>query len=225
MLGDAEQNAIAAAIAAQEDKTRGEIVCILAEHVSAYPEVRLVWAIVAAILLPPFFVWAGLDPVALVDWAGGWSASTGPASDAQRMSLLAGYTVLQSLMFLFAFGLASIPALRQRLTPKGHKKARVYRAALEQYIATGLHQSDSRTGVVIFASFEDHCVSIVADPLVHQAVGPEVWARAVAAVEDGMRMQDGAAGLIKAIEICGAALAEHFPGKSPNLLSNRPLEL
>ena len=225
MLGDADQNAIAAAIAAQEEKTRGEIVCILAEHVSAYPEVPLACAIAAAILLAPLFVWAGFDPIALVDWVGGWTASTGPASEVKRISLLTGYTVLQLFIFLIAFGLSSIPVLRQRVTPKWLKKARVHRAAFEQYAATGLHQSDSRTGLVIFASLEDRCVSIIADALIHRAVGPELWSRAVAAVEEGMRSKAGTEGFIKAIDICGTALAEHFPGKSPNLLSNRPLEL
>jgi putative membrane protein len=225
MLSEAECKEIEKAVAAVEEKTTGEIVCILAESVSHYPEIPLAWAAGLAFILPPLLVWLGLDAGALVDWAGGWSASAGPASAVRVMSAVAGYALLQAVIFLFVLALLSVHALRVFLTPKALKKARVHRAAFAQYLATGLHQSGARTGVVIFASFEDRCVSIVADPLIHQAVGAEIWDRAVAAVEDGMRVKAGGAGLVQAIRICGDALAAHFPGKSADELSNKPLTI
>ena len=47
---------IAEAITEAESKTSGEIFCVLAHEVSHYREVPLVWAAVAAFVLPPLCV-------------------------------------------------------------------------------------------------------------------------------------------------------------------------
>jgi putative membrane protein len=98
---------------------------------------------------------------------------------------------------------------------------------MQQFLATGLHASADRTGVVIFASEADRRVELLADDAIHAAVGDVAWNAAVKAVQDGMRRRDPAAGFVKAIQICGDALAEHFPSTGPhvNTLSDRLLEL
>jgi putative membrane protein len=96
------------------------------------------------------------------------------------------------------------------------KRHRVHRAALQQFLATGLHANPSRTGVVIFASQRDRRVELLADDAIHAAVGDIAWDAAVKAVQEGMRRNDPASGLIKAVEICGDALAAHFPVGAPH---------
>ena len=61
---------------------------------------------------------------------------------------------------------------------------------------------------------------------IHKAVGEEPWNASVAAVVDGIKAGKAADGFVEAIEICGAALAEHFPpdGAPKNRLPNTILE-
>ena len=224
MLSDADQKHIEEAVARAEGKTTGEIVCIVARSVSTYPEIALAWAAAGALLLPALLVWIGMRPAFLVEWMHGWSASAGSTHDPVILTI-AGYAIVQAAIFLALAFIVSVPAVRTFLTPTPIKKQRVHQAAYEQFLATGIHQSEARTGVVIFVCLEDRCVSVIADELIHRIVGNEIWSRAVAAVETGMRMHSPGAGLVQAVEICGAALAKHFPGKSANILADKPLTM
>jgi putative membrane protein len=225
MLSEADQKVIEAAVARAEEKTAGEIVCIVAQRVSTYPEISVAWAAAGALVVPVLLVWVGISPAVFFEWARGWTASAGLRGMPITTAFVAEYAIIQAVIFLAVVFLASIPSIRAALTPAALKKRRVYQAAYEQYLATGLHQANERTGVVIFACLDDRCVSIIADELIHKIVGNEIWGRAVAAVQDGMATNSGAAGFVQAIEICGAALAQHFPGKSANALSDKPLIL
>ena len=224
MLSDGDLKRIEETVAQAEEKTTGEVVCIVAKSVSTYPEVALAWAAAGALLLPALAVWLGMRPAFLVEWMHGWTASAGSPHEPLIVTI-AGYAIIQATIFLALAFVASTPPIRTFLTPTPIKKQRVHQAAYEQFLATGLHQSAARTGVVIFVCLEDRCVSVIADELIHRIVGSEAWNRAVAAVEAGMRGHSAGAGLVEAIEICGNALAEHFPGKSANTLSDKPLIL
>jgi putative membrane protein len=131
------------------------------------------------------------------------------------------------VLFALVAALASVPPVRRVLTPPTLKRRRVHRAALQQFLATGLHVSEGRTGVVIFASTHDRRVELLADDATHEAVGERVWTAAVSAVQDGMRRRAPADGFVRAVELCGAALAEHFPSQGPhaNAMSDRLREI
>jgi putative membrane protein len=225
MLSEADHLRIAEAVAAAEARTEGEIVCILAREVSTYREVPLGWAAAAALLLPPLLLLAGLRPEALLPWARDWTAAAGPGLSPTR--LIEAYGLLQVVLFALTAALVSAPPVRRVLTPPGLKRRRVHRAALQQFLGTGLHVSEGRTGVVIFASEHDRRVELLADDAIHTAVGDTVWTAAVAAVQDGMRRRAPADGFVRAVELCGQALAEHFPsqGPHPNALSDRLREI
>jgi putative membrane protein len=211
MLSEEGRRRIEAAVREAEQRTSAEIRCIIAKRVSTYPEVSLAYGVLGAMVI---------GPAALLTQS--WSASlAAPAF----MALILRYTLLQAVLFLILGVITTIPQVRAPLTPAFWKRRRVHYAAYAQYLATGLHQNPDRTGVVIFACIEDRCVSVIADDIVHNAVGNLVWDDAVAAVQNGMRQGADADGLVQAVEICGTALTRHFPGKSPNILSDRPLEL
>jgi putative membrane protein len=219
MLSEEGRRRIEAAVREAEQRTSAEIRCIIAKRVSTYPEVSLAYGVLGAMVLVPVIVWL-IGPAALLTQS--WSASlAAPAF----MTLILRYTLLQAVLFLVLGVIITIPQVRAPLTPAFWKRRRVNHAAYAQYLATGLHQNPDRTGVVIFACIEDRCVSVIADDIVHNAVGNLVWDDAVAAVQNGMRQGADADGLVQAVEICGTALTRHFPGKSPNILSDRPLEL
>jgi len=96
------------------------------------------------------------------------------------------------------------------------KHHRVQRTAYAHFASTGLANAPNRTGVLIFASLKDRQVEIVADKAIHDAVGDKVWDAACAALVNGMKRRDPGEGFVKAIGMCGDALAQHFPSTGPH---------
>lgn len=217
------QARVADAIAAAEATTSGEIFCVLARQVSSYRDISLGWAAAAALLLPLGLIPFGFDPAWIPGLGDGWQAAHLASTDVIVGQSLAAYALIQSAVFLTAFLLTSIPGVRRLITPRSVRRARVRRAAMEQFLAHGLHVTQARTGVLIFAALSDHQVEVVADEGIHSKVDHAVWAEAVAALAKGMRQGDPAAGFEVAIGLCGAVLAEHFPPRAanPNELEDR----
>jgi putative membrane protein len=113
------------------------------------------------------------------------------------------------------------------VTPRRVRRARVRRAALQQFLAHGLHTTRHRTGVLIFAALSDRQVEIVADEGIHSRVDTEVWARAVDALTRRLRAGRAADGFETAIGLTGDVLAAHFPPRAnnPDELPNRLVEI
>ncbi|WP_313576705.1 TPM domain-containing protein, partial [Brevundimonas sp.] len=126
---------------------------------------------------------------------------------------LAAYGLVQAGVFVAVFLLSLIPAVRRLLTPAALRRTRVRRAAMQQFLAHGLHVTEARTGVLIFAALADHQVEVVADEGIHSCVSPEVWADAVAALTGALRRDQPVEGFEKAIALCGQVLAERFAPK------------
>ncbi|MBD7940529.1 TPM domain-containing protein [Brevundimonas sp. Sa3CVA3] len=203
---------VSQAIAEAEARTSGEIFCVVARQVSSYRDISLGWAAAAALLLP-----LGLIPLGFNgDWlsfGGGWEIAHAPAASVEIGRALAAYGLVQAGVFLAVFLLSLIPVVRRLLTPAALRRTRVRRAAMQQFLAHGLHVTEARTGVLIFAALADHQVEVVADEGIHSCVSPEVWADAVAALTSALRHDRPVEGFEQAISLCGGVLAERFPPK------------
>ena len=210
------QSRIGEAITAAEAKTSGEIFCVLARQVSSYRDIALGWAAAAALLLPLGLIPFGFDPAWIPGLGDGWQAAHLASTDVVVGQSLAAYALIQSAVFVTVFLLASIPRVRRLITPRSVRRARVRRAAMEQFMAHGLHVTQERTGVLILAALADHQVEIIADESIHSRVDQAVWADAVAALVEGMKRGDAATGFEVAIGLCGGVLAEHFPPRAMN---------
>jgi len=99
--------------------------------------------------------------------------------------------------------------------------------ARHHFVAAGARLSDAEPHILIYASLKDRQVELVAHDAIHKAVGEGPWNAAVAAVTEGMKAGEPATGFVRAVEICGQALATHFPSTGPakNRLSNDILEV
>jgi len=214
---------VVTAIAEAESRTSGEIFCVLARRVSSYRDVSLGWAATAALLLPLGLIPLGFESSWLPGVSGNWEAAHLAARDATIGSAIAAYAMVQAIVFLLVFGLTSIPVIRRWVTPAGVRRTRVRRAALNQFLAHGLHVTEARTGVMIFAALDDHQVEVIADKGIHEKVDAAVWAQAAAALVREMRDRRPAAGFQQAVALCGDVLAEHFPPRpgNPNEVADR----
>lgn len=227
MLTEGDRKRIADAIAAAEAKTEGEVFCVLAHDVSHYREVPLAWAAMAALIVPPALVVAGLHRLAMADIFSSWTDETVRSVEHLILRALSTYALIQASLFLAVALIVSLPPVRRAMTPRFLKRHRVRQVARHHFAATGLRLSDAEPHILIFASIDDRQVELVAHAAIHKAVGQGPWNAAVAAVTDGMKNRKPAEGFVRAIEICGAALAEHFPPNGPpkNHLSNEISEL
>jgi putative membrane protein len=202
-----------AAIREAEKKTSGEIFCIHTERVSDYPEVSLGYAAGVALLLPLALVAAGVRLWALEEMLAGWRL--GGAELSPEAGALA-YALVQSVIFVAMLALMAIKPLRLWLTPEPLRRKKVHRAALQQFLAKGLHKTEARTGVLIFASSADRHAEVIADEGIYAKVKEDVWADALEALGRGMKRKDPAGGFVDAVALCGAVLAEHFPPTAAN---------
>ena len=82
---------------------------------------------------------------------------------------------------------------------------------MRQFFAQGLHQTENRTGVLIFASVAERYAEIVADTGINSKVTPAIWDNAINTLVNEIRNGRPGDGFVAAIEQCGAVLAQHFP--------------
>jgi putative membrane protein len=226
MLTQSDHQRVAAAITDAESKTSGEIFCVLAHEVSRYREVPLGWAAVAALVAPPLLVLSGLHRLAMADIFSSWTDDSVRGVENLILRALSTYTLLQAGIFVCVALIAALPRVRRLLTPRFLKRHRVRQVARHHFAASGARLSNAEPHILIYASLYDRQVELVAHRAIHEAVGEGPWNAAVVAVTEAMKAGKPAEGFIRAIEICGSAMAMHFPPSGPprNILPNDILE-
>ncbi|MFZ2065607.1 MAG: TPM domain-containing protein [Xanthobacteraceae bacterium] len=192
-----DHTAIAAAIRTAEQRTSGQLVCVLAHASSGYAYVPVLWASLLALALPWPLIY--LTP---------WSV--------ERIFLA------QLALFIAAGLLFSWAPLRRWLVPRRVQHARAHHAALEQFYLRHASHTANRAGVLIFVSLAERYARIIADEAIAAKVHSAEWQAAIDALTGHMRDGRIAAGFVAAIERCGAVLAEHAPPDgSPDVLPDR----
>jgi putative membrane protein len=190
-------------VAAAEARSSGEIVTVVAERSDAYHDVGLHYAVLAMLLVPVAFTLIPELPI----FPGG-----GTGWDQPRPGhLLLAVLVAQALVFLLVRYLLALPALRMALTPAATKSRRVRRRAVELFRAAAERRTTGRTGVLLYLSLLERRAEIVADEAVHTKVTPEIWGEAMAALLAEVKAGRPGDGMVRAIELIGAVLAEHVP--------------
>ena len=221
---------INAAIARAETTTSGEITCVIKAKRFDYPETPLTWAAAVSLILPLVLAGFGLIPhewmTPLLARFGGWYAIGVSGSFTVTEAIIA-YALLQLVLFAVVYGLIAFTGLRMMLTPKAIRHRRAHEKAQEQFYARGLHLTQSHTGVMIFCALEERFVEVIADEGIYGKVDPHFWDTTVAALLTHIKSGDLTAGFEAAIEVCGQALAGHFPpeGDNPNELPDVLIEL
>ncbi len=202
MISQNDKDRITEAIRQAEARTSGEIFCVVAHNASDYRLVPVAWAAVIALAVPWPLIHFTLWPASVIYF-------------------------LQLAAFIAVAITLSQPAIRFRIVPRRAKHDRAHALAMRQFFAQALHQTENRTGVLIFAAIAERYAEIVADAGINAKVTPEVWDKAVAALIAGMRRDQPGDGFVAAIELCGAVLAEHFPPGALNRdeLPNKLVEI
>jgi putative membrane protein len=201
-LTEHDRARIIAAIRAAEARTSGEIYCVIAQASGSYLLVPMAWAALIALALPFPLIYFTLWPASVI-------------------------YLLQLLLFLAAVFALSSARVRLLIVPRRAKRDRAHAEAIRQFLARGLHQTESRTGVLIFVSVAERYAELVADAGIDQKVPPGAWDEAVKVLIAGIKQNRPADGFIAAIEKCTEILALHFPPGATNRdeLPNHVIEL
>ena len=231
-LNGDQKKSIVAAIAAAELKTAGEIVVVVARKSSDYNLVPWVYGIGAALALPLLLVMFGLNPIALAEWfhatqSGGWRLGLGHSAQDEAQTGMVLILSAQVLIVMFAQILGRISAVRATLTPSWIKRQRVHQAALDQFVAQAMQETQARTGELIYVSLREKQAEIVADSGIYTKVDRGVWRAVIQDLVTAARAGDLALGLVGAVEASATILAPHFPPEAGDTdeLSNKVILL
>ena len=195
-----------------DQKSDGEIYCLIAADASHYREIPLLWAALAALVLPPLALAFNIG--ALLN--GGWDVGTAPLFD------LSAYVLTQAILFGLVVLLVSMRKIRLALTPRFLKTHRVRKLAAQHFVSTGIHLKQTQPHVLIFVALAERQVEIIADKVIHDVTGAGVWEAARDVIVAGMNGPDPAGALVKAVEIVGEPLITHFPATAefPDINAN-----
>ena len=202
MISQADNQRIAAAIRAAEAKTSGEIYCVIAHACGGYHLVPIAWAALLAFAVPWPLIHFTRWPAGII-------------------------YLVQLAAFIAVALLLSLPMIRFRIVPRRRLHGRAHVVAMQQFLAQGIHLTEKRTGVLIFASAAERYAEIVADSGINAKVAPDAWAGAVAALVGAIKAGRPGDGFVAAVELCGAELARNFPpgDLNPNELPDRVVEI
>lgn len=188
----AEHARIATAIRDAEQKTSGEIYCVVARTSDGYL-FQAASIVAITMLLVGLAVAFALESL--------WFSVRLPIFAAAEVVAFAC-----SVAVLYAF-----PALRIRLVPRAWQFAHARDNALRQFLARNVHLTSERTGVLIFVSLAERYAEIVADQGINARVPQAAWDGMVADLIGSARQGMLADGFVATVNAVGALLATHFP--------------
>lgn len=186
-LSEQDHVAVAAAIAQAEAATAGEIrVVVLTRPLVRHPFYGLMWAALLALVLPwPLALLTALDTPALLS--------------------------VQACAFMIAGAVLIFTPLGALTVPRFAREEAGRAAAIDHFLALGIHRTSGRTGVLILVAPAERLVEVVADEAIHAKLGHEAWESVCAAVLVGARQGRLGDGLVEGVAVAGHLLARHVP--------------
>lgn len=210
-----EKTVLTAKINHAESRTQAEIVTVIAKQSDGYRYIPLLWAALAALSVP------GIYYAYLAITTGGW------LEPGHSVGLSNWLYPVQVLVFLGLGMLFQIPSARLWIIPASVKQQRAARHAREQFFIQNLHQTQGRTGVLVFVSVAEHYVEIIVDSAIADAVEDQLWKQVVDEFIAHVQRGEIATGFDNTIEQCRLILWEHFPAPEgrPDELPNHLIEV
>jgi putative membrane protein len=211
-LSEDDHRKVAVAVAEAEANSNGEIVTIATALSDKYHDVALHWAVAVLIAVLAFYaaVPSSLNWVADIV-LGGWS---GEHSLRELLTIL---LVIATAKFTAVLLILRWMPLRLLLTPGATKTRRVRRRAIELFKVGAERRTIGRTGILLYLSAGEHRAEIVADHAILEVTTPETWGEAMAALLTEVKAGRPGEGIVAAVSLIGAVLAEHFPRDSADM--------
>ena len=207
-ISSEDHTRISSAIQKMERETSGEIYAVVAHQSDDYffvaGFVAALWALLIGVVLAAMATFFAF-PLSVLTLA-----------SAQAMSFLTSMAVFWWF-----------PQTRLWFVPRSLAYRRASNNAVRQFLAHGIHTTNTRSGVLIFVSLAEHYAEIIADEGINQKVTQSQWDAMVATLIDAAKNDRLAYGYLSVIETAGGLLAEHFPPTKgqKNELDDRLVEI
>jgi putative membrane protein len=203
-LSETDRLKIKEAVAEAEKSTSGEIATALIRESSDYALHELLFALAGGVLFYficlPFYGQISL-------WLEGLFWDFKPIYVTLFLGI--GVTTITGILYL----LANIPGFDRLIVPKAVMAQKVNQRALRHFMEAGLFDTRDRTGILIFISFNEKRVEILADRGINEKVDQAYWNDILSDLVAGIKEGRLADSLSVAVEKCGTRLTEFFPIK------------
>jgi len=100
--------------------------------------------------------------------------------------------------------------------PRRIRSRMVYNRALRHFVESGVYATRDRTGILIFISWMEHEVRIIADKGISEKIDQAIWNTLAEKIASGVHEGKAITALLDAIQECGKILDEHFPADQEN---------
>ena len=187
-----------------EKKTSGEVVTAFIRESSDYAVHELLFSVLIGLLyftILSFFLPAVYDFISKMLW-----------TDEKVMY----YTVLfygfsSFFVISFCYLLFNIPFFDRLIVSKKVMSKKVHERAVRHFFESGVRNTKDRTGILIFISFLERRVELLADSGISGKIENSRWQAIVDHIIKGIHSKQMTDYIVTAIEQCGDLLAEHFP--------------
>jgi len=207
-LSEEDFEEIKKAVSDAEVKSTGEIACAIAPESAHYSFWELlisniIAALVLIILIP--FSDQILNMYSLLYWQNtpGWI-------------LPVFYIITYLAMEIILFYLCNIPAIDRLIIPASVKRSCVTHRAFRYFTESGVYDTLEHSGILIFVSYMERQVRIVADSGISRKISQDMWNLIADELAENIRKGNVKLAFTCAIEKCGELLAENFPPHETN---------
>ncbi len=130
--------------------------------------------------------------------------------------LPAFYGIATLVTIAAGFFIVNIPFLDRLIIPRSVQTKAVTAKAFEHFTRSGVYDTKEHSGILIFVSYLERQVRIIADSGIAQKIPQDLWNIIADDLAEGIRRGQTKEGFVSAVEKCGELLAEHFPAGEEN---------
>lgn len=132
------------------------------------------------------------------------------------------YIISTFAAVVIAFYLANIPAIDRLVIPLSVRKTAVTHRAFRYFTESGVYATAEHSGILIFVSYMERQVRIIADKGIAQKISQDLWNLIADELAENLKKGDARQAFTNAVAKCGQLLAENFPNheENPNELSD-----
>ena len=207
-LGDADFDAIKNAVAEAEKKTTGEIALAVTAESGRY----CFWELLAANCFAALVLFALLpftDKIRAVYRHVYWQNEPG-------WILPLFFIINCFICIVIAFYAANIPVIDRLVIPRSVRKMCVTNRAFRYFTECGIYDTLEHSGILIFVSYMERQVRIVADSGISRHISQDLWNLIADELAENLRKGEASKAFVTAVEKCGELLAENFPPHKEN---------
>lgn len=191
-----------------EKNTSGEIVVAVAKESSDYS----FWEILASLIVS-LIVFCVMIPFS--GMIRNFYESINWQAPEWYLSATYGFTIFLVVLVFFAF--FNIPLFDRLIIPSFVKVKNVSDRAFRAFTETGTYCTKDHTGILIFVSFLERQVRVIADKGISEKISQDMWNLIASGLTDELKNGHNEEAFIDAIEKCGKLLSDFYPIKKDDV--------